>query len=1674
MSIASPASATTPTISSASPAAGATNVSTTATISVTFNTAMNSVTTASFFILDPTGYQIATPAPTVAANKYSLKPTVALSPCTTYTVIVTTGVKSNDTNTPLALQYAQSFTTATTTTAPTITGRVPASGATGVIENADITVTFSQQMNTTTIDTTSFGLNNGASGTISYTTSPTNNGTIAKFTPSPNLVADTQYTATVTTSVANRCTIPLAANATNGWNFVVRGTAAPYVADSAPANGAENIPITSPITINFSSRVHTLGSANISVTLGGIAVPGTITNDSGSGMTATFTPSTPFLYSSVYQFTLSNVTDLNNVALSGTTSFSFTTVAQQIMQYCSVPPFVANSSNVVQPNVLVLIGNSNSMDEDFMGNAVGSYAPTSKSVIGKLALKNIIQTYANIMRIGIMTYNLPSVSKQYISNSPYFASYDPRSYCPNPPSDGATDFCSDYCTTGNTASKTACHNGCTAQNPLFDETYMDSAITAQTFGARRTKYCGLVYPKTNVLQNPSAPTYPVYFKQALPLYTPSAPTYNGGFCYAQNYHPLQEITNTSTYTDSYNCWSAKSGTSDGYTTGATGYSGSNYYNNVFVLTDSDLGNGYGNVGQRNASAYVGPTWFANSSPGTGYLKVPIATNNSVNAQLQLLNSKLAAYSGDSTGYMACSTGNTCNYIVNAGLSPTAGALKTASNYFTGTLSGTTSPITQPCQKNFIIYLTDGLPSVDINGTPGQGPTLIGSDVNPAANTVLSVVNSLRSVTASVNGTAYPFDVKTFVLGYGLTGSNASNVDLIAKHGGTGGAYNASNTSQVTDALQSIFNAISEQISSGTAASILSNSQGSGANILQAVFYPLKYFENSQATWIGEMQNLWYYVDPFLLNSSIREDTDFSSTSPNHVLDLRADNVVTYSFDTATGQTKVDLTSDPNGNQTGQTIVAQGISPDDVNSLWRAGQLLWAQNPDTRTIHTSINGYSLLSPAAESPSKGGFYASSATDSRIVALRPYLQASASDNNVQALSLLNYVRGSDGTGSYRPRRVSITLNGTQTTNEWKLGDIVNSTPKVQSSNQLNFFDQGTPVGYSDKSYTPFVTSASYLNRGMVYVGANDGMLHAFKLGKLTVAKGADTGVSSGGSSLLIDGFIKATLTGTNLGQEQWAYVPRSTLPYLQYLADPVNYKHIYYVDGPTSISDVSIGYTATCTADDYSKCPRDTVAGTNWRTILLGSMGLGGGTRAPNSSCLTSAAAGTCVRTPIFDPADTATPQTKGVGYSSYFALDITNQYFNQDGSLAGQPALKWEFPPAGSADTFGMGYATSGMALIRIAAKRPPVNGVSHPDTKANGKWFGVIASGPTGPIDAIGHRFIGRSDQNLKLFIIDLGATITASAPFTLNQNYWVIDTQITNAFGGSIAGNVIDTDKWNATAEGNYQDDALYIGFTKKRIDATTGETSWTDGGVGRLLTRESTDPSTWTFSRVIDSIGPVTTGISKLQDRQNGKLWLYFGTGRFYFNGDDAAASLSNQRYTFGVRENCYTATNTIDPACSTPVLGFGSLTNQTSSPVATLPSGSSGWYVALDPADSTNLLGAERSVTDPIALTNGTVFFTSFKPTTDPCKYGGNSYVWGFNYSSGAAPSANALAGKMLVQESTGAFQEIILGSALTANNGRKSLTPMIGKPPADAPPGITNANNKPSKKIIHIQER
>jgi type IV pilus assembly protein PilY1 len=878
---------------------------------------------------------------------------------------------------------------------------------------------------------------------------------------------------------------------------------------------------------------------------------------------------------------------------------------------------------------------------------------------------------------------------------------------------------------------------------------------------------------------------------------------------------------------------------------------------------------------------------------------------------------------------------------------------------------------------------------------------------------------------------------------------------------------ASNGDVLAASLNTTITTILAKVASGTAASILSNSEGSGANMLQAVFFPDKIFSNStEATWIGEMQNLWYYVDPFIGNSSVREDTDY--TTGNHVMSLTNDYIANFYFDNDQLNTMVTRTRDANGDGLGDTLI-DTVSSDAVKSIWRAGKKLWAKSASARTIHTSIDGVSLLPYAGDS--FGGFY-SAAT--RAAALQPYLQAANNDSNAEAIKIINYIRGTDQT-NYRNRKVS--LLAADTASEWKLGDIISSTPRIQSTFRQNGYSLASPTGYGDPSYAKFVGSANYGNRGMVYVGANDGMLHAFKLGKLSVS---GSGISTS---------VKAILSGTGLGEEQWAYIPRNALPYLKYFTEKDTYKHIYYVDGPTVLSDVSIG---SCAEPDYANCVKDATAATTWRSVLIGSMGLGGASKLKATGTCVDGADGTCVKTPIFDPADAT--KTTGLGYSSYFALDTTNQYFDAtSGTLANQPTLKWEFSHP------ELGYATSGAAIVRISAKDPSTH---VPDKTKNGTWFAVFASGPTGPIDTTNHRFLGKSNQNLKIFVVDLGAT----APLILNTSYWVIDTGIKNAFAGSVVSAVIDADRWNALLDGNYQDDALYIGYTKANSDPVTAGTTWSDGGVIRILTKEDASPANWRVSQVISGIGPVTTGINRLQDRKNNKLWLYFGTGRYYYTDDDS----SSLRNMMGVQDRCYTSGNFIDKNCDTTTapddmpsatgkgkaLALSDLANNTTA--FSDMTGKKGWYVTMRGPDTDTLMGAERVITDAVPMASGMVLYTSFMPTTDVCKFGGTSFMYAIKYDTGALPTCDSLADtKVMIQMSTGSFEQQDLKNIFSCTKGPVIVDPppppvpptpvppmppgpiqpgppMVGKPPVDAPSVIPSFLNPPLKKIMHIQER
>jgi type IV pilus assembly protein PilY1 len=337
---------------------------------------------------------------------------------------------------------------------------------------------------------------------------------------------------------------------------------------------------------------------------------------------------------------------------------------------------------------------------------------------------------------------------------------------------------------------------------------------------------------------------------------------------------------------------------------------------------------------------------------------------------------------------------------------------------------------------------------------------------------------------------------------------------------------------------------------------------------------------------------------------------------------------------------------------------------------------------------------------------------------------------------------------------------------------------------------------------------------------------------------------------------------------------------------------------------------------------------------------------------------------------------------------------------------------------------------------------------------NGKWFAVIASGPTGPIETNENQFLGRSDQPLRIFILDL---ITGTVVREIN-------TGIDYAFGGSLNNATIDVERGaRPSAAGRYSDDVLYLGYTEK------DGTEWKKGGVLRLLTGNNPDPATWTWSKVIDNIGPVTSAVSHLQDRQNSKLWLYFGTGRYFYrlNGGMTLDDADNQRTIYGVKEPCYSSSNVINTGSCRMVSG---LTNKTTDATATAAS-TDGWYINLG-ASSGNFK-YERVITDPLATFSGVVYFTTFAPSTEVCEIGGRTYIWAADYQSGGRPSQLAMLGKAVIQVSSGAIEMIDLATGFTDNGGRKTGNPIMGIPPKGQGLSVLMAP-RPMKKILQIKEK
>ena len=153
----------------------------------------------------------------------------------------------------------------------------------------------------------------------------------------------------------------------------------------------------------------------------------------------------------------------------------------------------------------------------------------------------------------------------------------------------------------------------------------------------------------------------------------------------------------------------------------------------------------------------------------------------------------------------------------------------------------------------------------------------------------------------------------------------------------------------------------------------------------------------------------------------------------------------------------------------------------------------------------------------------------------------------------NLVNYLRGDRSYEGFAPGDVTKLYRKRNAV----LGDIVGSQP---------VYVKQPSAPYTENGYPSFVTSNS-TRRKMVYVGANDGMLHAFY---------APHGVGDP--------------NWANRGKEAWAYIPSQVMPNMYKLADAqYGVNHQFFVDGTPTVGDI--------------------FDGTQWRTILVGGLNAGG---------------------------------------------------------------------------------------------------------------------------------------------------------------------------------------------------------------------------------------------------------------------------------------------------------------------------------------------------------------------------------------------------------------------------------------------------------------------------------
>ena len=474
-----------------------------------------------------------------------------------------------------------------------------------------------------------------------------------------------------------------------------------------------------------------------------------------------------------------------------------------------------------------------------------------------------------------------------------------------------------------------------------------------------------------------------------------------------------------------------------------------------------------------------------------------------------------------------------------GVANTAGAL--AGNAFASAASSTyVSPVSDACQKNYVIILSNGMPP---NGSDLGNPsasTLLGNVGGASAISTIPLPNvtaqgnigdeyarflyqtDVSNLSGSQNIVTYTVNVYDPAH---MTGSDTSNIVLLQSiaNQGHGRYFAATSAAALRDALQTIFNEVQSINSVFASVTLPVSVNVRGTNLNQIYLGGFRPDPDSSPRWFG---NLKQYQLAYNANTGTVFLADVNgNAAESAATGFIADGAV--SFWTSSS---AFWSFRPSGNPLSGSdspdgpIVEKGGVAQRIRTLYPNPDSTLAQ---TRKIYT-CNG---TCPAAANASLATFPFDTTNISPSAAAN--ISAFGASGATEVTNIINWVRGKDNA-------VDENLNGSFTDIRASVhGDVLHSRPAV-----VNYNRNGDD------------------NDVVIFYGANDGLFRAVKGGQ-----------------------------NASDGNEKWAFVPTEFFPGLKRLRDnspPIGSTNTkpYFADGSVGVYQLDANNDGKLVAADGDK--------------------------------------------------------------------------------------------------------------------------------------------------------------------------------------------------------------------------------------------------------------------------------------------------------------------------------------------------------------------------------------------------------------------------------------------------------------------------------------------------------